>query len=399
MPTTTFHKNGSTDPDNPTQSTAFLVGSTNQVFELGNGQTGPVYFAYTVGLFAGGTTTITAMPGVNVAVDSIADVASNLVLNIQGNSSIDLDGGLLATGSAVTTNFSGIANGTFTVTPGFLSTLSPSAPTVTGFATGDKIGFDSSYDTSGTNTVAFLPNNTHTGGTLTLIVDGQPQGSVVLSGSYVPGDFQVVEGADGNADIIGCFLRGTRILTANGYVAVERLAPGDLVMTLANGAKPITSVKLRSFSSSAQRANPNLRPVCIAAGALAEDIPIRMLRVSADHAMYFDGVLVPAQLLINGETITQPVPTGEADYFHVETELHDIIIAEGAAAETYLDIGNHNHFSRPGLISLAAKIEPKNWEDACAPLVLAGPELQRVTAVIEARASQLNVEPAARAAA
>jgi len=81
-------------------------------------------------------------------------------------------------------------------------------------------------------------------------------------------------------------------------------------------------------------------PVQIKAGALGGGLPRRDLRLTADHALLIDGVLVNAGALVNGVTVTwlQPQSLG-ATYtvYHVETENHDVILAEGTPAETYID--------------------------------------------------------------
>jgi len=48
--------------------------------------------------------------------------------------------------------------------------------------------------------------------------------------------------------------------------------------------------------------------------------------------------LIPAEHLVNGITIVQAVPKGMKDieYLHIELETHEVIFAEGAAAETLL---------------------------------------------------------------
>ena len=53
-----------------------------------------------------------------------------------------------------------------------------------------------------------------------------------------------------------------------------------------------------------------------------------------------DGVLAPAEMLINGTTITrfEAHELDELEYFHVKLESHDVIYAEGAPAETLLEV-------------------------------------------------------------
>ena len=69
-------------------------------------------------------------------------------------------------------------------------------------------------------------------------------------------------------------------------------------------------------------------------------MPHSDLIVTADHAMLVDGVLCQASALANGKTITR-VPLSEFGdtyaVYHVETDAHEIILANGAPAETFVD--------------------------------------------------------------
>ena len=71
--------------------------------------------------------------------------------------------------------------------------------------------------------------------------------------------------------------------------------------------------------------------------ALDERTPHRDLYLSPNHAVYIDGVLVPAKYLVNGRSIAQCAPEGAAiiEYLHIELFAHDVIYAEGATAETF----------------------------------------------------------------
>ena len=48
-------------------------------------------------------------------------------------------------------------------------------------------------------------------------------------------------------------------------------------------------------------------------------------------------VLVPAASLVNGTTIEQEAAMVRVDYILIELARHDLILAEGAATETFLD--------------------------------------------------------------
>ena len=68
-------------------------------------------------------------------------------------------------------------------------------------------------------------------------------------------------------------------------------------------------------------------------------MPLRDLFVSPGHALYVDNcLLIDAKALVNGTTITQVTQwEGDLEYFHIETEHHEIILAEGTPAETFMD--------------------------------------------------------------
>ena len=76
-------------------------------------------------------------------------------------------------------------------------------------------------------------------------------------------------------------------------------------------------------------------------------LPYRDLTVTAEHAMLVDGVLCEAATLVNGTTITR-VPLSEfgENYtvYHVETEAHEIFLANGAPAENFVDNASRRAF-------------------------------------------------------
>lgn len=139
--------------------------------------------------------------------------------------------------------------------------------------------------------------------------------------------------------LVYCFLADTRIATPAGAVAVQDLAIGDLVLTADGPPVPVRWVG-RQTVVAAFGPDEARRPVLIRAGALAPGLPARDLRLTADHALLLDGLLVQAGALVNGTTI-RPMTTEElgARYtvFHVETELHEAVLAEGVPAETFID--------------------------------------------------------------
>ena len=134
-----------------------------------------------------------------------------------------------------------------------------------------------------------------------------------------------------------CFLTGTLIRTEKGDAAVEQLAIGDLLVTVEGdlvAVKWIGRQTVRRIFAVREMSYP----VCIKAGALGESTPSRDLYVSPDHAMLVDGLLVHASALVNCTSIHQVADVPEVfTYYHIETEGHRNILAEGAAAETFVD--------------------------------------------------------------
>jgi hypothetical protein len=139
-----------------------------------------------------------------------------------------------------------------------------------------------------------------------------------------------------------CFLKGTRIRTAEGERKIEDLAIGDLIPTMFGGLRPIQWIGRYPFKKSdpSKLWVKDARPVRIARSALAPEVPHSDLYVTAAHSLMVDGVLAPAETLINGSTIAryEPREYDELEYFHLKLESHDVIYAEGAPAETLFEV-------------------------------------------------------------
>jgi hypothetical protein len=140
-----------------------------------------------------------------------------------------------------------------------------------------------------------------------------------------------------------CYVAGTHILTDRGERAVELLRPGDRVAT-PSGLRPVRWVGRTRVALAGHPDPDTVLPIRIAAGALAPGQPHRDLLVSPDHALLIDELLVPAYRLLNGATIRRDCNRVAVDYHHVELDTHDLLLAEGVRAESYLDTGNRALF-------------------------------------------------------
>lgn len=144
-----------------------------------------------------------------------------------------------------------------------------------------------------------------------------------------------------------CFLRGTAVLTANGEVRVEDLRAGDLLRTMDGRTMPVRWIARQSFRRSGARWEPHVLPVRIARHALDDRTPHADLYVSPYHCLYLDGVLIQAKDLVNGTSIAPALPAAHetVDYYHLLLDSHEVVLAEGAPAETFrIEAANHEAF-------------------------------------------------------
>lgn len=142
-----------------------------------------------------------------------------------------------------------------------------------------------------------------------------------------------------------CFTEGTWIATDVGEQPVEALRIGDRVVTASGGLARVLWLGRQTLRPAAMGAKS--QPVCIKAGALGGGLPHSDLTVTADHGMVLDGNVINASALVNGETIDF-VPMAEMPdaftVYHIETEAHDVILANGALSETFIDAAGRKAF-------------------------------------------------------
>ena len=199
----------------------------------------------------------------------------------------------------------------------------------------------------------------------------------------------------GGTDVMAatCFCRGTLILTEAGEVAVEDLAIGDKVVTLSGDAKPVRWIGRRGYDGRFVAGNRAVLPIRVMAGALSDGVPARELWVSPEHALYLDGALVPAGLLVNGASIVQIEDIDQVEYFHIELAAHDVLFAEGAPAESFVDDDSrgvfHNVAEFYALYPEAPVREPASY---CAPRLEEGFALEALRRRLLGRARRLGAD-------
>lgn len=273
--------------------------------------------------------------------------------------------------------------------------------TVSGFVSGDaidlaNIAFDSAghADLVNSGSIHNQLQITESGTTYTFQLDPNQD----FSGDFFHLAGDGTSGTLVSEDQTACYCRGTMILTPRGEVPIETLAIGDHVATLSGRAQPIKWIGRRSYDGRFISANRAVLPIRVATGAIATGMPARDLWISPEHALYVDGVLVPARLLLNGASIAQADTVDQVDYFHLELETHDIVFAEGAPAETYVDCDNRGMFQNATAFAALAPGNARRPWDFCAKRVT--PESAEAIAIhaqLAARARllgyQMTTEP------
>ncbi|MCP1203676.1 Hint domain-containing protein [Acetobacter oryzoeni] len=179
---------------------------------------------------------------------------------------------------------------------------------------------------------------------------------------------------DGSLIYEVCFLSGSMIRTSEGDVAVEDIQIGDQVVAFdwknnKDITRPVVWVG---------KAHANVRPglpddeagypVRVLKDAISDGVPYKDMLITSEHCLFFEGRFVPVRMLVNGTSIFYDKSITSYDYYHVETDQHSVITADGMLTESYLDTGNRHAFRQKGKIA-ALRIHTKSWEDnAGAPL-------------------------------
>lgn len=262
----------------------------------------------------------------------IYNSGTNIILDAQGNSSAQF---FFTAVSAIT--FTSVASITLTngasncnvfwlagTAIGFTGTLPISIPGI--FIAGSTISFDNTSNILG-RLYAQTENITFTG----------------------------LSSVNAFCQNIVCYLKGTLILTDQGYIPIEEIKVGDNV---------VTKGKIMNFRYVDKDAdlrlepvvwigkfkvvdlNTKSRPICIEKDALDQNYPFRDVYVSPGHSLVLDGKIVSASRLINRKNIYQDRQCQHVEYYHLECKDHYAIYANGILAETYFDVKNRDVFDK-----------------------------------------------------
>ncbi|PHY95348.1 hypothetical protein CSR02_01360 [Acetobacter pomorum] len=348
------------------------------------------------------TTTVTGTPS-----SALNDITFSGIVILDNNGSVELQQTTISSGSEIvvktgtnlTFNTSTLPSGTIEIDGGSLTNTnaySSSGPLVIAFG-----ATTSSKNNTVTLNAYGLSNTTFTNvspgdnitfvnswGNVTLVDDGSGIIDVKDSSGktlttlhtaknadgtyYKASDFTA--SADGNNSVLVCFLAGSMIQTSEGDVAVEDIQIGDEIIAFdwRNDEDVVRQVVWVGKARATVR--PDLPddeagwPVRILKGAIADGVPYKDMLITSEHCLFFRDRFVPVRMLVNGVSIFYDKSITSYDYYHVETEQHSVITADGMLTESYLDTGNRSSFRQEGKIA-TLRGAVKNWaDDAGAPL-------------------------------
>lgn len=147
-------------------------------------------------------------------------------------------------------------------------------------------------------------------------------------------------------DYFACFTSNSSIQTEHGPIRARDLVPGDKIQTMDNGLQTLRMVLRRALGAEDLKKNPNMRPVCIKAGALGSGLPTKDLLVSPQHRLLVQSHIAErmfgeAEVLASAKKMTK-LPgifvvedCSEVEYFHLILDRHEIVFADGAPTESF----------------------------------------------------------------
>ena len=350
---------------------------------------------------------VTAKDGANVTVDVSSTVLGALTgssftanggtINITGDNAISAlsgnsykieNGGTINLGTLSTSEISALGGSTITFGDGGGTLVITPASGVT------LLTFSNIHDFGNTGSTIEIPgsgkvtNATYDSTSNTTSITTDTGITVKVSGDYTISNnslYQQESGGNlyisasptnslGTSAVLVCFLSGSMIRTSKGDVAVEDIQIGDQVVTFdwRNNQDVIRPVIWTGKGHCKVRFDlPDDEagwPVRVIKNAISDGVPYKDMLITAEHCLFFRDRFVPVRMLVNGVSIFYDKSITSYDYYHVETEQHSVITADGMLTESYLDTGNRSSFRQEGKIA-TLRGAVKNWaDDAGAPL-------------------------------
>ena len=289
----------------------------------------------------GGTGTITYTPGrYNSDLSTIIyGSGTNIILDAQGNSNAQF---FFTAGTAIT--FGSVNS---------ITLLNGASICNIFWLAGSAISFSGTSPSS-------IPGIFIAGSAITFASESQILGRLYAKTAI---SFSGISSVNGNCtqDIV-CYLKGTLILTKQGFIPIENIKAGHMVVTrgkiydnnfIKNDATLAIEPVMWVSKFKVINLNSKSIPICIKKHALAQNYPFEDLYVSPGHRLLLNNTMILAKNIVNGKTIYQDNECNSVEYYHLECEYHSAIFANGVLAESYLNVNTRHLFENS--ISLRSK--------------------------------------------
>ncbi|MEL6102000.1 MAG: Hint domain-containing protein [Pseudomonadota bacterium] len=133
---------------------------------------------------------------------------------------------------------------------------------------------------------------------------------------------------------------GTMLMTRDGEVPVEWLETGDALLTRDGGYATILEITRNRLSGPYLRRRPEMAPVCIAAGSLANGLPAYDILVAPNQLLLYRSpraslhfwsidVLIPAQALASLQASPAKTPPHDLTLTQLRLPSHELLMSEG----------------------------------------------------------------------
>ncbi|MCH4021955.1 MAG: Hint domain-containing protein [Acetobacter sp.] len=372
-----------------TGSTINVVGGTAKMPGTGGSLLAGVLSGTTVNIEYGGTFNTGA---------SLASVLEGATINFgAGGGTLIINGGgtaisLLASGSLNATTFNNYDPSKDTIE------LQNTTAAITYYkiSDGGLFGTDSSekiirlYGAGSSTPIAEYAVSPASGVTLnngTYAVNGLDTASNPLQVTY----------DNSNTYIGACFLSGSMIRTKNGDIAIENIHIGDEIIAFDWESQSDIVRQVIWAGKAHVDVRPHLMddqagwPIRILKNAISDGVPYKDMLITAEHCLFFNNKFVPARMLVNGRSIFYDKSFVSYDYYHIETEQHAVVVADGMLTESYLDTGNRSVFRQTDDVVAFMPSRHLSWENAAAPLDVEQGFVEPIYRQIEERAVQTGI--------
>ncbi len=141
--------------------------------------------------------------------------------------------------------------------------------------------------------------------------------------------------AEASAD---CFTASGIFITPQGPKRADQIVPGDRVMTLTNGFRPVRYIMHRAVHAVGPKA-----PITFAPGVLNNPVEFECSR---KHRLYSGAIpqfkgknkdhLLCAYELVNDTTVTCREDGRLVDYYHFLLDQHDLVVCSGVISESWV---------------------------------------------------------------